>query len=95
MYANNLLIAKFTRPTSHTSNNTVVSLKKVQVVWTFKCFLDGAAVGMLMVVLLLPLSLSIYDGELDHGGGGGGGSGSAAAAAVVVAAGAAVDDNYR
>jgi len=27
---------------------------------------------MLMVVLLLPLSLPIYDGEFDHGGGGGG-----------------------
>ena len=58
--------------------------------------------------MLLPLSLSTYNGELDHGGGGGGGSGSggglaAAAAAVVavvatvaaVAAVAAVDDNWR
>ena len=28
---------------------------------------------MLMVVLLLPLSLSMYHSEFDHGGGGGGG----------------------
>jgi len=50
---------------------------------------------MLVVVLLLPLSLSMYDGEFDHGGGGGGGGGSAAAAAAAVAAVAAVEDNYR
>ena len=50
---------------------------------------------MLVVVLLLPLSLSMYDGELDHGGGGGGGGGSvAAAAAAVVVVVAAVEDNY-
>ena len=53
---------------------------------------------MLVVVLLLPLSLSMYDGELDHGGGGGGGGGSVAAAAAAVAAVAAVvvavEDNY-
>ena len=45
------------------------------------------AAGILVVLLLLPLSLPIYDGELDHGGGGGicGGpavAGAAAAAAV-------------
>ena len=34
---------------------------------------------MLVVVLLLPLSLSMYDGEFDHGGDGGGGGGPAAA----------------
>ena len=56
---------------------------------------------MLVVVLLLPLSLSMYDGEFNHGGGGGGGSGPAAAAVAAVAgvaavaAVAAVEDNYR
>ena len=30
---------------------------------------------MLVVVLLLPLSLSMYNGEIDHGCGGGGGGG--------------------
>jgi hypothetical protein len=30
---------------------------------------------MLVVVLLLPLSSPMYDGEFDHGGGGGGGGG--------------------
>ena len=45
---------------------------------------------MLVVVLLLPLSLSIYDGKLDHGGGGGGGG----PVAAVVAAVAAVEDIY-
>ncbi len=42
-----------------------------------------------MVVLLLPLSLAMVDGEFDHGGGGGGDGSPAAAAAAVVAA---VDD---
>ena len=50
---------------------------------------------MLVVVLLLPLSSSMYDGEFDHGCGGGGGGGPAAAAVAVVAAVAAVEDNYR
>jgi hypothetical protein len=45
---------------------------------------------MLVVVLLLPLSLAMDDGEFNHGGGGGGGSGLAAAAVAAVAA---VDDN--
>jgi hypothetical protein len=49
---------------------------------------------MLLVVVLLPLSSSMYDGEFDHGGSGGGGGGSAAAAVAVVAAVAAVEDNY-
>ncbi len=49
-----------------------------------------------MVVLLLPLSLAMDDGEFDDGGGGGGDSGNggslaAAAAAAVVA----VDGNWR
>ncbi len=50
---------------------------------------------MLVVLLLLPLSLPMYDGELDHGGGGGGGGGPVAAAAAAVVAVAAVEDNYR
>ncbi len=45
--------------------------------------------------MVVPLSLSMYDGELDHGGGGGGGGGLAAAAAVELAAVAATEDNYR
>jgi hypothetical protein len=48
-----------------------------------------------VVVVLLPLSLSMYNGEVDHGGGGGGGGGPAAAAVAVVAVVAAVEDNYR
>jgi hypothetical protein len=47
---------------------------------------------MLVVLLLLPLSLAMEDGEFDHGGGGGSGGGPATAAAVV---GAAVDDDWR
>ncbi len=47
-----------------------------------------------MVVLLLPLSLAMDDGEFDHGGGGGGG-GSLAAAAAAAAAVAAVDNDWR
>ncbi len=45
-----------------------------------------------MVLLLLPISLAVDDGEFDHHGGGGSSGGPAAAAA---AAGAAVDDNWR
>ena len=60
--------------------------------WTCERFHDGAAAGMLVVVLLLTLSLSMYDGEFDHGGGGGGGGGPAAAAAAAVVA---VDDDWR
>ncbi len=45
-----------------------------------------------MVLLLLPISLAVDDGEFDHRGGGGGGGGPAAAAA---AAGAAVDNNWQ
>jgi hypothetical protein len=42
---------------------------------------------MLVVLLLLPLSLAMDDGEFDHGGGGGGGSSPAAAAAAAQVAG--------
>jgi hypothetical protein len=45
---------------------------------------------MLVVVLLLPLSSPMYDGEFDHGGGGGGCGGPAA---VAVAAVEAVENN--
>ena len=45
---------------------------------------------MLVVVLLLPLSLAIDDGEFDHGGGDGSGGGGGPAAAAV----AAVDDDW-
>jgi hypothetical protein len=47
---------------------------------------------MLGVLLLLPLSLAMDDGELDHGGGGGGSGGAVAAAAVVVAV---MDNDWR
>jgi len=50
---------------------------------------------MLVVLLLLPLSLSMYDSEFDHSGGGGGGGSPAAAVEAAVAAVAAVEDNYR
>ncbi len=45
-----------------------------------------------MVLLLLPCSLAIDNGEFDHGGGGGGGGGSVAAAAVAVVV---VDIDWR
>jgi hypothetical protein len=57
---------------------------------TCKRFHVGAAIGMLVVPLLLPLSSAMDNGEFDHGGGGGGGGSSAAVAAAVVAA---MDDN--
>ena len=44
--------------------------------------------------MLLPLSLSMYTSELDHGVGGGGGGGPAAAAAAAVAAVVEVDDDW-
>jgi hypothetical protein len=47
---------------------------------------------MLLVVLLLPLSLAMDNGEFDHGGGGGGSGGPAAAAAAAVAA---MDNNWQ
>jgi hypothetical protein len=47
---------------------------------------------MLVVLLLLPLSLAINDGEFDHEGGGGGGGGLAAAAAAAVVA---MDNNWQ
>jgi hypothetical protein len=45
---------------------------------------------MLVVVVLLPLSLPMCDGEFDHGGGGGGCGGPVAAAVAAVEA---VEDN--
>jgi hypothetical protein len=46
---------------------------------------------MLLVVLLLPLSLAMDNGEFNHGcGGGGGGLAAVAAVAVVV-----VDNNWQ
>ena len=48
-----------------------------------------------MVELLLPLSLSMDDGKLDHSGGSGSGDGLAAVAAAAVAAVVAVDDGWR
>ncbi len=45
-----------------------------------------------MVLLLLPLSSAMDDGEFDHGGGGGGGGGPVAAAAAAVAA---MDGDWR
>ncbi len=54
----------------------------------------GAAVGTLVVLLLLPLSLAMDNGKFDHGGGGGGGGGPAAAAAAAAAV-AAMDDDWQ
>jgi hypothetical protein len=47
---------------------------------------------MLVVVLLLPLSLAMNNGEFKHGGGGGGGSGGPAAAAATAVV--AVDNDW-
>jgi hypothetical protein len=47
---------------------------------------------MLVVLLLLPLSPAINDGEFDYDGGGGGGGGLAAATALAVAA---VDNDWQ
>ncbi len=47
---------------------------------------------MLVVLLLLPLNLSMEDGEFDPGGGSGGGGGPAAAAAAALVA---MDDDLR
>jgi hypothetical protein len=41
---------------------------------------------MLVVVLLMPLSSPMYDGEFDHDGGGGGCGGPVAAAVAAAAA---------
>jgi hypothetical protein len=45
----------------------------------------------MMVLLLLPLSLAMDDGEFDHGGGGGSNGSLAAAASAAIAA---VDDDW-
>jgi hypothetical protein len=47
---------------------------------------------MLVVLLLLPLSSAMDDGEFDHGDGVGGGGGPVAAAAAAVVA---MADNWR
>jgi hypothetical protein len=47
---------------------------------------------MLVVLLMLPLSSAMDDGEFNQGGGSGGVGGPAAAAAVV---GVAVDNNWQ
>ena len=45
--------------------------------WTCKHVHDGAVVGTLVVVVLMPISLAMDNGEFDsNGSGGGGGSGS-------------------
>jgi len=49
---------------------------------------------MQVVVVLMPLSLPMYDGEFDHGGGGGGCGGPAVAAVAAVAVVEAAEDNY-
>jgi hypothetical protein len=49
---------------------------------------------MLVVVLLLPFSLAMDNGEFNHGGGGGSAGSPVAAAAAAVAV-AAVDDRDR
>ncbi len=48
--------------------------------------------GTLVVLLLLPLSLALDNGEFDHGGGSGGGGSPAAAVVVAVAV---VGDDWR
>jgi hypothetical protein len=55
-------------------------------------FRGWCAISMLVVLLLLPISLAVDDGEFDHRGGSGGGGSPATAAAV---AGAAADNNWR
>ncbi len=45
-----------------------------------------------MVLLLLPLSSAMDNGDFDHGGGGGGSGGPVAVAAAAVAA---MDDDWR
>jgi hypothetical protein len=47
-----------------------------------------------VVLLLLPISLAVYNGEFDQHGGGGG-SGGPVAAAVAAVARMVVDDNWR
>jgi hypothetical protein len=73
--ANNLLIAKFPRPSSHTSN-TVDKLNKSK---------SSGLVNVFILVLPLVKWWWCY-GEFDHDGGGGGGCGPAAVVAAVVAA---------
>jgi hypothetical protein len=86
-----LLIAKFPRTSSHTSNTVDKLNKSKSSGWTCKCFQIGADVGMLVVLLLLPLSLAIDNSKFDHGGGGGGVGLPVAAAAAAVAE---IDNNW-
>jgi hypothetical protein len=91
-----LLIAKFPSTIITHFKYTVDKLKKSKssgLVNVFS-FLFGAAVGTLVVLLLLPLSLAMDDGKFDHGGGGGGVGGLVAAAAAAAAV-AAMDDDWR
>jgi hypothetical protein len=75
--------------------NTVDKLNKPKMSGhVCKHFVVGAAVGTLVVLLLLSLSLAVDDGEFNLGGGGGGGGGPAAAA-VAAAMVAVVDNNWR
>jgi hypothetical protein len=60
------------------------------IIWTCKHFYIGAAVGKLVVLLLLPLFLAMDNSEFDHGGGGGSGGCLVAAAVAAVVA---VDNN--
>jgi hypothetical protein len=47
-----------------------------------------------VVLLLLPLSLAMDNGEFDRGGGSGGGGGGGGPAAVAAVEGAAVDNDW-
>jgi hypothetical protein len=55
----------------------------------------GDSVGTLVVLLLLPLSLAVDNGEFDHGGGGGGSGGSGGPGAAAAVAGVAVDNDWQ
>jgi hypothetical protein len=65
--ANYLLIAKFPRPSSHISN-TVDKLNKSKLSGLVNVF--TLVLPLVVVLMLLPLSLAINDGEFDHGGDG-------------------------
>ncbi len=65
--ANYLLIAKFPRPSIHTSN-TVDKLNKSKLSGLVKRFNVGAPIGALVVLLLLPLSSAMNEVEVDRVG---------------------------
>jgi hypothetical protein len=75
----------------HTSN-TVDKLNKSKPPGLVNIFTLVLQVGTLVVLLLLPLSSAMDNGEFDHGGGGRGSGGLAAAEAVAVAV---ADNNLR